>query len=545
MAPRTLTRLAVGYVILLGAVSLGLYARLAVNPDAAGHDLHLVTTWVAGQRTGRQVVPAAQIPQTCGAGCTVAVDQIVDDAPVLSAHPWVLKFSLVPGRDGIQARFGEHTAYATPDDLVVWGAAAGHSHFGDANIMLGINNVHRALEQLAAELGTSPDVLRAEGEIRRVVLRRGPGDQRQPWSQPLPLSEITADRVRRGVMGAAHYLARHVRKDGEYNYQVDVATGRVTRGHSLPRRGISTWFLAEAAAYSRDPKLRAAALRSATRFARHDTTDCGEHRCVSHGWQANLGSTATVVLAYASLVESGLGPMFRAPMDSLVAFIRSQQRPDGEFHHYYDRKLRRPIDQQTQYVNGQAALALLLAYRIDKDPRNLQAAHRAIQYSTGPGWDFFGSRYFFGNEHWTCQALQVLWAHAPNPDALDFCVRYQWFSRLMQREHGGYNLHPLHLTRVSDTGSRTESAGATLVAARAAGLDAATLAPIEGQIRAAAGFLIGYQFMPGPAHLLYDPGAMRGGFPGSAVDLAVRIDLAQHAGAGILRYLEYLEGRGR
>lgn len=529
------------YGVLVVGGSFGLYGYLSVDAEATPRADHIITYWKKGRRVSRTV--SAEVPRTCGAGCTVAVDEIVDDAGLLSNHPDVVKFSLVAGRDGLQATFDGKTAYATPDDLVVWGAAAGHSRFGAANIMLGINNTDRAIANLAKELGTDAATLIERGALRRVLLRKGPGDQRGSYGEPLPIQDVTRERVARGVRLAANYLARHVRPDGDMDYSVDLATGRVIRGRSWPRQAIAAWFLAEVGAYTGDEFIKAAALRSARFLAQKATSDCGEYRCVGTRGRISLGSTATTVLVYAAIIRAGWDGRYRKEMDALLAFLHSQQRPDGELKHFYNRVEKRPIDQQTQYVNGQAALAFATAYEITRDPKDLAAAKRTVRYSTRVGWAFFGSRYFFGNEHWTCQAVAALMPHGPDPADLEFCLRFNAFSRDIQTPEGGYNLNPIHVPRVTETGSRTEAAVATLRAATVAGVDAEQLAVLHRQVKSCLAYLLGFQFDPGPRHLMQKPQVMQGGMPGSKVDLQSRIDFVQHAGAGMLRYLRYLDSQ--
>lgn len=543
MHPRRVKRLLLGYLAIVLGASLWLWGRLSVDTEATPQAEKIVSFWTGGKRTERRIT--AEVPDTCGQGCTVAVDEIVDEAPLLSQNPTVVKFSLVPGRDGLKASYNGKTAYATPDDLVVWGAAAGHSRFGAANIMLGISNIDRAVATLAKELGTDTATLVADGELRRVLLRRGAGDQRAPYGDPLPLEKITAERVRRGVLGAARHLAMHVHPNGDFDYSVDLVTGNPIRGRSWPRQAIAAWFLADVGAYTGDPLIKAAALRSARFLAQRATTNCGTHRCVGHAGRVSLGSTATTILVYHSILEAGWDQGFRPHMDALVTFLLSQQREDGELMHFYDRKNGRPLDRQTQYVNGQAALAFIKAYELTKDPKLLDAGHAAIKYSTRIGWDFFGSRYFFGNEHWTCQAVRDLLKHRADPIALDFCLRFNAFSRQIQTPEGGYNLNPIHVPRVTETGSRTEAAVATLAAATEAGQPAEVLATLENQVKRCVAYLLGYQFDPGPAHLMARPRVIQGGMPGSKVDLQSRIDFAQHAGAGMLRYLKLLDRRAR
>lgn len=77
--------------------------------------------------------------------------------------------------------------------------------------------------------------------------------------------------------------------------------------------------------------------------------------------------------------------------------------------HVYDRTARRPVDEQLLFFSGEATLALARAHRITHDAADLEAARRALSYLVGPAWNFFGNRYYFGEEHWTCQAVEELW----------------------------------------------------------------------------------------------------------------------------------------
>ena len=553
MSPPLLIRLLAAYAILLAAAFAGLWLYLGVDAEATVARARIYSAWRGGQRVARAVVgPDDAAPAlACEGACTRAVDAVVAEGPILVARPLIIALSLVPGRDGLKATLGDRTAWLTPDDLLACGAATGHNPFGEANVKLGIGPVENALRALAAELRTTPERVLAEANLRRFSVRPAPDDERAPLGVPLPDDALTPDRMRRAVQDAADYLIRHQREDGGFEYWIDAVSGRRERGYSWPRHGGAASFLAEAAAYTKDPATAHAAVKAARHMLDKATLRCGDRPCVGSGAVVDVGSTAMAVSTYAELVQSGLDLGLRDAIPPLTDFLRSQQRPDGEFMHFYDRHAPGARDEQTQYYTGEATLALARAYAVTRNPADLAAARRALAYMIGPRWRFFGDVYFYGNEHWTCQALEALQAYGPTgdvlqddalqDDALRFCLKYNTFGRFIQRDHGGYNLHPLHLTRVSDTGSRTEAAAATLSAARAAGLDAATLAPLEGQVRRAIRFLIGFQFDPGPAHLMHDPAEMRGGFPGSAVDMAVRIDLAQHAGAGILRYLRYLE----
>jgi hypothetical protein len=83
-----------------------------------------------------------------------------------------------------------------------------------------------------------------------------------------------------------------------------------------------------------------------------------------------------------------------------------------------------------------------------------------------------------------------------------------------------------------------EAAVATLTVARQAGVAASEVSALELEIKRGFAFLLRYQYTPGPSYLMPDPRALIGGFPGSPIDLHVRIDYPQHAGGALLRYWE-------
>jgi hypothetical protein len=223
--------------------------------------------------------------------------------------------------------------------------------------------------------------------------------------------------------------------------------------------------------------------------------------------------------------------------------------------HEYDRDANSPVDVQLLYYSGEAALALSRAHTLLGDGRDLDAATRALSYLVGPGWRFLGSRYYWGEEHWTCQAMDDLWDRSPEQTrltALDFCLRWQAFSRKLQfgagdtsfDADGAYGFGPLITPRLTPAGSRTEAALATLEAAKHAGTAPAELSVLEHQIRRTLALLLRHQLGHRFQYLFADPGAVGGAVPGSEVDWQLRIDYAQHAGCAMVRFLELAKRDG-
>ena len=150
--------------------------------------------------------------------------------------------------------------------------------------------------------------------------------------------------------------------------------------------------------------------------------------------------------------------------------------------------------------------------------------------------------------------MDDLWDRAPDPRALDFCVRWQDYNRKLQYTagetpydaDGAYGFGPLVTPRLTPVGSRTEAGIATLdVASRPsalAGGGAPLVAPeevaeLDAQMRRSLALLLRHQFRPGPRFLFAVPAAVDGAMPGSEVDWQLRIDYAQHAGSALVRWL--------
>jgi hypothetical protein len=259
----------------------------------------------------------------------------------------------------------------------------------------------------------------------------------------------------------------------------------------------------------------------------------------------SLGASALALLAFTEIVRTPLDVSYQPPMAALARFVRGQQRPDGSFWHYYDPRAARPLDRPALYYASEATLALARAYPLTHDPADLDAAVRGLQHLVGPAWRFFGDRYYFGAEHWTCQAMAAVWPHAPQPPALDFCLRWHAHTGALEQRagaspfdaEGALGVLPVRTPRLTPVASRCEAAVATLTVAQQAGVAPHILAALEAQIRRALALLVRSQFRPGPRHLFRHPQAVVGAMPGSAVDWDLRIDYTQHAGSAMVQWL--------
>jgi hypothetical protein len=397
--------------------------------------------------------------------------------------------------------------------------------------------------RLAAQLGVTRDELVARATLHR--FRAG-----TIVSEPYPSNERPdLATLERAARDGAQFLLRHQRPSGRYTYVYRGQDGReADQRYNLPRHAGTTYFLAQASRVLDMPEARAGALRALRYLRRVALRRCGsgDHLCITDRAQADMGSAALAALAAAELLRGGDDPVVRKLLLGLTRFIRSMQRADGELMHVYDLAARRPIDVQKLYYSGEAAYALLASYRVFHDEQDLTAARRLMRHLTGEGWSFFGSRYFYGEEHWTCQAVsQAAQLMRGVEQGIDFCSRWLAFQRVLQYGpgqtpwpvHGAIGVGPLLVPRLTTVASRTETGAMFYPVAKRAGQDTRAL---RGQVEASLGFLLRMRWAPGPAHVLFAPEMAFGGVPGSPESLEVRNDFVQHAGSAMLLWAEVL-----
>ena len=537
MSGRALLRLFAGYFFVLSLVCAFIVARYSLHTPKDA--VVIASVWQKGILKARAVSTTEdRSPEIQAAldepGALITYEKVVGLSPIVTFTEAAFAISLVSARDGARVSYNGKTTYVTPDELL---ALRGYDHgFQDEELGLLFGADVQLVIALAADrLGARASEVAAHGTFARIRVQRDmPGLLPKRRIGP---EELNADVVRAAVLEAAHYLARGVDADGRFRYLVNAATNQNLPGYDWPRHSGATYFLAQAATLSHDPELSAATLRAASMLKDRQTARCGTNACIGQDNVVDLGSAALAVVAYAQIAVD-LDPSYKAQVEKLTPFLRSQQRDDGEFKHQFDKETKRPIDIQFPYYSGEATLALARAYKVTNDPHDLEAAKKGLSRIVGGAWSFFGNRYYFGEEHWTCQAMDDLWEAAPDPRALDFCMRWQAYMRHMQLRadesphdgDGAFAFDPILTPRLTPAASRCEAGVASLDAARKShAASDEELRALDLQLRRALALIVRQQFSPGPIHLFADPDAVRGAIPGSEVDWEIRIDYAQHA----------------
>ncbi len=521
----------------------------------------IVLAWARGRVVGRHISDAG-----FAAGIAEAAARIAEDSELRSAArhlaytitltgeraswfrsvPMLAELSVVPFVEGVRVALGDKVVHVTPDEITreaLWDRAVGTPI---PDLTFGLDP--RAIAKLVSrDLGASEDDIVQRASFERVAsltLTRA----------PYPSSEaVTIESLQNAAREGATFLLRHQdRESGRFTYRYDGRRNRELKGqgYSLPRHAGTAFFLAQAARALDMPSARLGAL-GALRFVRENVLkQCGspERACVSFDDHPDMGAAALTALAAAEVLAGGDDPDARDLLVRLTAFIRSMQRKDGELMHVYDLRANKPIDIQKMYYSGEAAVALLASHRVLGDARDLEATRPLMQHLTGAGWSFFGSRYFYGEEHWTCQAVAAAADRLEMDDALDFCLRWLGYQRAIMYAPGetpwpvagAIGVGPVIVPRLTSVASRVEAGAPIYSLAKAKGHDVGDLG---AQMEAHLGLLMRMRFAPGPVHLMRDPFAARGGIPATQGSLEVRNDFVQHAGSAMLAWADVLKRR--
>lgn len=475
---------------------------------------------------------------------TFVVTEVQDFAPILDGLPILEDFTVVPFHEGLTAELHGRSVWVTPSELHADQAYSDAIETPIRAFRLGLD-LSSQLDRLARDLGTDPYTLKTQGKVRRFYAL-----EHAPRIYPTPRN-IDATTTRSAATDAARFLVRHQHRDGRYTYIYNAQsdTPKTDEGYNLTRHAGTTYYLAQAARVTGDADLRAAARSGLAWAVRHHMRKCTAKGtpCVTDAVHPTIGATALTTLAAAEYLLGGHDPSVRKRMDQLTAFLLEMQRPDGEMMHRYDTERGQPEDIQFLYYSGETALALLRVHRVTEDDTVLRAAKKLMGHLTGAGWNFFGSRYYYGEEHWTCIAAGEARDRVDVSEALDFCLGWAEFNRTMQygpdetpwMSEGSYGVGPLFLPRLTPVASRTEAFISTYEMLR----DAEHPSPrqlrlLQSQIEKGLGFMARFQWRPGPVHLFADPERAHGGFPGSPAELICRNDYAQHAGSAMLRWSE-------
>ncbi len=459
--------------------------------------------------------------------------EVVQDTHPLPAHvPFITELSLVSLRDGlVLQKRRSRTTYVTPSQLFAAKAFGGvptplpDVRFG-VNIQSWLSEPHLSVRR--ARFTTIEATADATGR-----------------QAPLVESEATLEQA---IEDAVGYLIRLQRPDGSFVYLYDAVTDReVPAPYNLPRHAGTTYFLAQAANFLRDNTARQAALRAVGWLKTHHLKQCGGAHvlCVGDDRTGNVGATALTLLAASELLRGKREDALESLVEKLSRFLRSMQRSDGDLMHLYNLQKQEPLNVQRLYYSGEAAYALAHACSVRGRGGDCRPLQKLLPKITTASWSFLGSRYYYGEEHWTCQAVAIADAHLELAKPLSFCRRWAAYNGKLQytgdvtpwQAQGAYGVGPILVPLLAPTASRTE---AHVLLYRAVLRRQQVDPELRDQIKRSIGFLLRLQWRPGPTFAMRNPQRASGGFPASAESSVARIDYVQHAGSAMVAWARLL-----
>jgi hypothetical protein len=498
--------------------------RVRLRVRAEGEDLA-----AAVRAAGRELAAAEQ------AGGRLKVDRVVGVTPVFEA---LLSLSVDPGRDGL--RRGERLLL--PDDLVRG------QMFGVQPLVPGSQELKLGLDTQAAlaALGGGGDArlervrteswVEYQGRALAVVRGNTPGPEAGPvaWRQ--------------AAIAGGEFILRQLTESGQLRYSYDPLEDEhpaLQPGeYSLARHSGTIYSLAVLYGHTRDPRFQVGAQRTIEWLARRVPLEPGPPAWgyLANGEWAGLGGAALGVVGLLEYQRQTGDRRYESIARRLAEFLIRMQRPDGEFHHLYH-SVERRIDpaRRELYFSGEAALALVLAAKVLDEPRYLEAARRALDYLTGPNYEeFFLGRFIYGDDHWTCIAVEEAWPELAAPRYLEFSQGYAGFMRRLQYEDEGwapgfagyYGFSGLMLPQPPAAAGYTEAFVSTWVLSNHHGAPDPVIA---AQVAASLDALTRDQIRPDNAWMMPDPEAAAGGIRRSLAEQEVRIDFTQHAVCALLR----------
>jgi hypothetical protein len=472
------------------------------------------------------------------------VDRVVAVEPVASDWPPILALSVNPGIDGLRRCYMGVCRVLLPDDLMK------QQRFGAAPLISGIR-------ELRLGLNTTPVLPQLEldgGELER--LRTESWIEHRNEALPVirgntPGPQGGAVSWRRAAVEAGDFILKQLQPDGRFHYIHDPLTGenRGSSSSSLARHAGTVYSLALLYGHTGESRYRAGAARALDWLAERVPAQCGEAygTCVVEGEVAQVGSTALTVVALLEYQRRTEDLRYAEMARRLVEFLLFMQRTDGDFHHLFDLNEQRIVQEERQmFASEEAALALVMADEVlmGNGQTLIRAAERALDYLTGPKYDYFLGRFIYGADHWTCIAAEEAYPRLQARRYLDFCRGYSEFVRRIQYQPG-------QSSNTDFTGHYGFGALMTPQAPAAAGFTEAIISTYElsryheaedpalrDQISLALDAMVRDQVRDDNAYMMRRPVAARGGIRRSLVEQEIRIDFTQHAASALIRGAE-------
>ncbi len=532
----------------LAALQASLASGASVSPSLpaslqADRDTRLVGVSVSDTRT------SALVAWGTGQGLGAALDAAVALLP-RTDHQW-LKLDVVTRVDpvvrvlrdgtlsfdrsltGIAVPTAASPAFLLPEELVARTIVSRRGR-------LRRGNLERYLRRRGVRLPDAPSLL--QPFATQSWFRSG-AESFSLYRGHRSVQPVSAERLLRVARRAGDYLARSVSPKGRFAYSYLAKTDRVRTSYNMVRHAGTVYAMFELYQVTRDARLRAAGER-ALGFLRaaivaYPKPGAPASALFGEG-KLKLGGAALAAVALAKHAQVTGDERSKKTAQRLCRYIVASQDARGRFVHSRNWPGGEEGSFRSEYYDGEALLALMRVYQLDRRTEWLRAAQRGARYLIDVR-DRGVTSGTVVHDHWLLYALSELHRAAPSG-------AYVRHSMLIAR--GIAAKQKRQAEQPDHVGTYWNGPRSTPVATRSEGLIAALavarsdspgdVLPIERAIRLNIAFQLHTVVSAERALYLANPPRSLGGFTRSLTNFEIRIDYVQHNVSALLAWRRVL-----
>lgn len=342
-----------------------------------------------------------------------------------------------------------------------------------------------------------------------------------------------------------HYFKKTINKKGQFIYEYLPSQEKKSPGYNMLRHAGTVYAMLEVFELTKDPGILTYArqcLKYLTGKIEPVQIDGEESCALVHNDSIKLGGNGLSIIALAKYCEVTQSQTYVTLMRELAKWIVQKQRDDGWFPvHKMTKSTLQATDFLSEYYPGEAILALVRLYRIDKDEKWLSAAQKAADYII-----HVRDRNKIIHDHWFMYALNDLYRFCKKRDYIDHSLKMaKEICKAQIRNHpirtewnGGYIVNGPP-PRTTPAACRSEGLSATYNLVRDCGdpSDRRLLDGIKQTIHAGIDFQLQMQ-VKGEIKISKK---WLGGFMESPVNGTIRIDYTQHNISSLILFYNILK----
>ncbi|MEY2703114.1 MAG: hypothetical protein RLY43_1752, partial [Bacteroidota bacterium] len=377
------------------------------------------------------------------------------------------------------------------------------------------------------------------------ALPRDKNESKYPWlSGPglnggrRQINNLNSDQVFSLIDSSANFLARQVKKSGQFVYGHFPCFGREIATYNALRHASSIYSMLEGWELTRREALLSAINRAihylTQTLIRTYTLSSGEKLSfvIDIGDEIKLGANAVSLLTFVKYTELTHDNQFLTLMEQLALGIAyMQDKTNGQFVHVlHAHDLSTKESFRIIYYDGEAAFGLMRLYGLTKDSRWIKIVEQAFDY-------FLKADHWRAHDHWLSYCANELTRYKPDENYFRFGVQNVTghLDFILQRETTYPTLLELSMAFEQMLGRISELPSMNHV------LEGLDIDKFYRALNHRAHYLLNGFFWPEFAMYFAKPNSVVGSFFIRHHTFRVRIDDIEHYLSGYVAYWKYLQ----